>query len=185
MKDAQSPSESSGATIRKAGPNVVPGGSVSGESYTPTLETAGSRSTGTDFSSTGRGHRKRKHGATAPRVRHSCHALFSSCIESLERAIDHDNDFFMRNNALEQMKDTLSELWSVRNKREETFAEIINLLQAVFLGRNVEEFKVDKLISLKRSIEKCRDQSEFDDDFANELTIDLMKDGVDVFRETE
>ncbi|MFO7901633.1 MAG: hypothetical protein R6U98_03140 [Pirellulaceae bacterium] len=118
-------------------------------------------------------------------MKHACHALFTASVDNLDRALDHRANFFLRNNALEQLKDTLSELWKVRSQREEPFAEIVNMLQGVFAQRSVEDFTNDELVVLRSVFLRLRDESVYDDDFANEITVDLLNGGIDAFRELE
>jgi hypothetical protein len=120
-----------------------------------------------------------------PKVKHACYALFSACVDDLDRALDHQGEFFLRNNALEQLKDTLSELWNARSQREEPFAEIVNMLQGVFEQRTVEDFTTAELACLRSVFVRLRDESIYDDDFANDMTVELLNGGVDAFRELE
>ena len=117
--------------------------------------------------------------------KHACYALFSACIDNLDRALEHDEDFFLRNNAIEQLKDTLSELWKVRSQREEQFGELINVLQGTFTQRNVEEFTAEQLDCLRSAFGRLRDEPVYDDDFANAITVELLNGGIDAFRGIE
>lgn len=186
MSDNPIGSESTADIAERVVPYVVSSGSVSGDAYASTLTTSGNRSTGSAELSTPAGPRNRSSVAKpTSKAKHKCYALFSACVDDLARALDHRDDFFLRNNALEQLKDTLSRLWSVRSEREEAFKEIVNLLQGVFAMRSVEDFAAEKLVCLKRVFEQIRDETVFDDDFANEVTVELLKGGIDVFREIE
>jgi hypothetical protein len=162
-------------------------GTASGEKYTPTLSTSGTLSTGSAEQTALRG----RHAASAaphvqPKYKHASHALFVSCLESLDRAIDNSADFFLRNNSLEQLRDTLSELWTMRAHREEDFAELVNMLQGIFLNTSVESFSDVQLHVIRDVFQRlAHEEGTFDDDFANAITMDLLKGGVDVFRELD
>jgi hypothetical protein len=121
----------------------------------------------------------------ASRVQHITRATVSACIDDLDRAIDATTDFFARNNALEQMKAKLAILWNLRGDREEAFAELVNMMQSVFLQRRVEDFSEPQLICLRAALEKVYDEPQIDDDLVNGLTMDLLNGGIDVFREIE
>ncbi len=163
---------------------ITVGGSVSGEHYSPTLQTSGTMSTGsTALHTSARGTRCSPLLEIAPRIKHRIHALLDACITNLDQANDNSEDFFIRNNSLERVRDSLSDLWSIRSKREEQFAEVINMLQSVFLDRPVEDFAERQIDALKCVFVKLRDEPIFDDEVANEVTADLLKGGVDVFRE--
>ncbi len=165
---------------------VVTGGPVSGDAYAPTLVTSGTRATGAASRPALRAGRTCSRApAVLPKVRHRCHALLAACIDNLNRALDHDADFFLRNNALEQVKDSLADLWEIRSKREEQFAEVINMLQGVFVERTVEEFATDQLRCLRSAFDKLCQESVFDDDSINAITIELLNGGLDVFRGIE
>ena len=186
MSDYSIGSESTAGIARRNGPSVVAGGSVSGDAYTSTLTTSGNRSTGAAEPPVSREKRSASRvPKVLPKVKHACYAMFSACVDNLDRALDHHEEFFLRNNSLEQLKDTLSELWSVRTQREEPFAEIVNLLQGIFAQRTVENFTTDDLGCLRSVFVRLRDESVYDDDFANEITIELLIGGIDAFRELE
>ena len=186
MTNDASGSESTGTVARRNAPCVVTGGSVSGDAYTATLATAGSRSTGTAELPSPRGKRSTSPASKVlPKVKHACYALFSTCIENIDRALNHDEDFFLRNNSLEQLKDTLSELWKVRSQREEQFGELINILQGVFVRRNVEDFTTKQLNCLRSVFERLRKEPVYDDHFANAITVELLNGDIDAFRGIE
>lgn len=186
MTDNARGSESTATIARRNGPCVVTGGSVSGDTYTATLATAGSRSTGTAELPLPRGKRSTSQASKVlPKVKHACYALLSTCIENLDRALDHDEDFFLRNNSLEQLKDTLSELWKVRSQREEQFGELINVLQGVFVQRNVEDFTAEQLNCLRSVFGRLREEPVYNDHFANAITLELLNGGIDAFRGIE
>ena len=160
------------------------GGSVSGEHYSSGLETSGMRSTGsTALRTTARSAKSSPFLEIAPRIKHRIHSLFEACITNLDQANDHSEDFFIRNNSLGRVRDSLSDLWNVRSKREEQFAEVINMLQCVFTRRPVEDFSEQQIGAIRCAFVKLQDEPMLDDEVANEVTADLLKGGVDVFRE--
>ena len=160
--------------------------SVSGDTYAPNLTTSGTRSTGAQRVQPELGRKPNaRQPVVAPKVKHACNALFSACIDNLYRALNHAEDFFARNNAVEQLRDALAELWQKRNAREEPFAEIVNLLQGIFVERKVEDFSSEQLSVLRSVFEKLRAEPVLDDDFANGITLDLLNGGIDAFRELE
>ena len=74
----------------------------------------------------------------------------------------------------------------MRANREEGFAELVNALQCVFLDRDVESFDDGQLHTLHDVFERLsHEQDEFSDDFANAITADLIRGGIDVFRELD
>jgi len=115
-------------------------------------------------------------------VKHACYAVFTACIDNLERAVDHGEDFFIRTNSVEQLEDALHELWRVRSQREEQFGEIVNLLQGIFAGRKAEDFSTDQLVCIRSVFGQLREQTAYDDEFANAITLELLNGGLDVFR---
>ena len=166
--------------------SIARGTTPSGDNYAPTLETSGTRSTGSSLQRAVRiADRPSTQHAIEPKVKHKARALFASCIENIERAIDNEADFFLRNNSLEQLKDSLGELWALRDRREAGFAEIVNMLQNILLGRDVEAFTIDQLDVLRSVFTKLHNEAVFDDGLANVVTHDLLKGDVDVFRELD
>lgn len=186
MNSTSTGSESAESVQRPAEPRIVRGGSFSGDAYTPTLTTPGTRSTGETSLEPVRSKRTpARVQKVTPKVKHTCFALFTACIDNIDRALDHNEDLFLRSNALDQLKDTLSELWNVRSKREEQFAEIVNMLQGIFAQRTVEDFTTNELDVLRLMLRQLRDEGVYDDDFVNAITVDLLNGGIDVFREIE
>ena len=162
-------------------------GTASGDKYTPTLSTSGTLSTGSVGQTAQRGRRTVSSTPHVhPKFKHASRALFVSCVESLDRAIDNSADFFLRNNSLEQLKDTLADLWSLRVHREEDFAELVNMFQGVLLGTDVESFTDEQLRAIRTAFHRiAQEEDSFDDDFANAVTLDLLRGGVNVFREID
>jgi len=119
------------------------------------------------------------------KTRLACAAILKSGIEHIEDALDNDSEFFIRNNALEQAKECLAKLWEHRQQREEPFVELVNALQCVFAERDVECFGNGQLAALRDAMQSMLDAGEIDDDFANSVSLQLLKAGIDVFREIE
>lgn len=186
MNETSSGSDRIPPTAGSSGIGISKSGSLSGDNYAPTLETSGTRSTGGTSSKIATNRRQTSRASeVAPKARHKCSLLFSSCVDSLDRALDHEEEFFLRNNALGQLKDALSELWDARADREEAYSEIVNMLQSVFFARNVEDLSTSQLVCLRSVFERSSQQLDFSDDFANQATLELLNGGVDVFRETQ
>ena len=115
MTDESSSPTLSAPILRRPAPPVISSGSVSGEAHAPTLVTSGTHSTGERRKPAQHGKSLRPLSPKVePKVKHACYALFTACIDDLERALDHDSEFFLRNNALEQLKRRLTELWEIR-----------------------------------------------------------------------
>ncbi len=183
MSDDWTGSETTATIARRNVPRVVAGGNVSGDAHTPTLATSGTRSTGVGETDAPRGRRTASRIAKdVPKVKHACYALMTACIDNLDRAVDHGEDFFIRTNSVEQLKDALRELWKFRSQREEQFGEVMNLLQGILAGRSAEDFSSDHLVCMRSVFCQLREEIAFDDDFANAITVELLNGGLDVFR---
>jgi hypothetical protein len=186
MNDDSTGSQSAPTVSPRHDPSIVSSGSVSGDAYAPTLATAGTRSTGATSLQPVRAKRSASQAPkVVPKVKHACYAFFNACRDNLDRALDHDEEFFLRNNALEQVKDTLTELWGVRSQREEQFGEVVNMLQGIFAQRTVEDFTTHELHCLRSVFARLCDEPVYDDDIANEITVELLNGGIDAFREIE
>lgn len=164
---------------------VATGQGQSGDAYTLGLETGGARSTGIASDDRPIAASRPAAKAVAARVIHSCRALFAECVDNLGRAIDCNADFFLRNSAVEHVKDSLGLLWSKRAEREGQFAEIVNALQTTFLNRKVEDFSEVQLQCLLSIFEKLMHENQFDDEFTVSIVTDLLNGDVDVFREID
>jgi hypothetical protein len=167
-------------------PDSISTGSVSGSRHASSLATAGSWATGeaTESLSLSR-HRPLRTGVLKgeAKYRHKARALFEQCLKEIDAAIADENEFFLRNNALENLKDCLSALWAMRQDREEGFAESVNMLQCVLLKRHVEEFENRQLVVLRSAFEKLCSEPVLDDEIVNGITVELLRGGIDVFRE--
>ncbi|HAW32798.1 MAG TPA: hypothetical protein DCY03_32610 [Planctomycetaceae bacterium] len=159
-------------------------GSVSGDAYAPDLITSGNRSTGSNPLTTS--HGVKQYGKTKkvlPKLKHKCFAQLATCVDNLNRAIDNEEEFYVRNNALEQLRKTLAELWEIRSGREENFAAIVNMLQGIFEKKEVEYFTTENLKCLLQVFERFRDEVNYDDNFVGDITITLFNGGIDAFEE--
>lgn len=162
---------------------------ISGEHYSPTLSTSGTRSTGSsghslNISSTPKSSSK-KFKDIEPKVRHKYAAIWNACYDNINRALDNREDFFLRNNAIEQVKESLSELWSFRTEHNQAFAETVNMIQGVLIDRKAEDFSDNQLDTLRSIFDKLSNEPSLDDSLANIISIDLLKGNIDVFREIE
>lgn len=164
--------------------SIAAGASVSGDQYSPTLETSGMRATGASAPRTSRRISAQSSVLPpAPRIKQRIRVTFDRCIDDSKQANDFSADFFLRNNSLARVRDSLADLWDVRSKREEQFSELINMMQGVFANRAVEEFTSEQIDALSSAFGRLRDEPAFNDELANDVTTDLLKGGIDVFRE--
>ena len=186
MRDDSTSSGIASPANGRVNQGVIAGKPASGDAYAPTLVTSGTRATGAASRHALRTRRSLPRiPAVSAKVRHRCHALLAACIDNLNRAVDHDADFFLRNNALEQLKDSLVDLWEIRSDREEQFAEVVNVLQGVFAERNVEDFAHDQLVCLRSVFHRLWQEPVYDDDCINAITTELLNGALDVFRGIE
>ena len=161
---------------------ISKGGHGSGGN-SPTLQTTGGLKTGVFDSGTARRKAERnKVIKIQPRIRQRCRRLFSACLESLEIAIDNPGEFFVRNNAIEQLKESMEELWALGDAREEPFAEAINILQGMLLEKSAEDFDDKEISALKGALLRLHGESVVDENIVTEIVFSLVEDGIDVFR---
>lgn len=159
-------------------------GSVSGELLTPSLDTTCGRATGewetpNEFS---RASGVREPTIAESRVRYQCRTILDACLEDLERARDDADDPVRRSNALAAVKAGLNDLWTVRDKRERPYAEIVNSLQTIFAARGIDEFSDGQLDAVEDALERLRDELVIDDEVAKSIATELLRGGLDVFR---
>jgi hypothetical protein len=162
--------------------------SVSGDRWAPGIETPGSRSTG---------EAKRRSGtvaATKPPVsprRVSDRTLrrrrlyLKACLDELERARKTGEDPVLKGNSLADVRNHLQGLWELveGNPDSEAFEEVINILQIAFCVERPEALALRQLDAIWSVLLKMHDDPDVDDQAANDLTHELIRGGVDVFRE--
>jgi DNA-directed RNA polymerase subunit F len=162
--------------------------SVSGERWVEGIETAGSRSTG-ESRRRSIGALPRKHLLSQRRVptkaiqrRRLCLQL---CIDELERARENSDDPILRANSLAQVRDHLQTLWDLLegDSQSEAFEEMVNVLQVAFCDENLGAITPSQSDAIRSVLVKLHDDPDVDDQAANELTQELIRGGVDVFRE--
>ncbi len=182
MTNDSTASESMSTVRERQGWQVVLG-SVSGGAYAPNLTTSGSNATGANAPSASR-HAMPTTGVVkvSAVARQHCNTMLSACIDDLHRALVDCEEYVLRNNALEQAKERLARLWNIRVQREPQFAEAINMLQLVFADRELDCFDNAQLRALITTFERLRDEPMYDDNFLNEITAELLRSNVDVFR---
>ena len=66
-----------------------------------------------------------------------------------------DEDFMEATSAGVELTDTLSQLWRLRDGREEEFAEIVNMLQLALAKIDFESITVEQCGHLVEIVEKC------------------------------
>lgn len=131
--------------------------------------------------------RRRLAGSPQPklppsRVLHGSYAYLTECLDCLERATGED-DVVLKENALSQFNIALTELWDYHPHREEQFAEAINMLQNIFVGRSLADFDDAQLLAVYDCVRQLREEQVWDDAVLNEITERLLEADIDVFRE--
>lgn len=162
--------------------------SVSGDRWAPGIDTLGSRSTGEAK------RRSAAVSATRPsvssrgipdRAARKRRLYLKACLEDLERARNGDEDPILKGNSLADVKDHLQALWEIveGNPDSEAFEEIVNVLQIAFCVESPEALAPGQLDAIWSVLVKMHHDPDVDDQAANDLTQELIRGGVDVFRE--
>ena len=118
-------------------------------------------------------------------ARKSMRVLLRSCFDSLGRILDNQDDFILKANSFTQFQAYLGDLWGLRSNFGDAFAEIINMLQGLVLGREETCFSQPEVAALQYAMLRLQNTHVIDDRVANEITSDLIKGGLDVFRELD
>ena len=135
---------------------------------------------------TGRRARRARQGDYVPvRVRHKLRALVDSCLDGIDRVIDTVQEPILRANSYNQLKRSLAGLWQLRNWMTEDFGEIVNMIEMLLVEREATHFSELQFETIRSVLLQVRDAESFDEDFANKLTVELMRGGLDAFREIE
>ena len=179
-----------GVSFERQVPAQVPlaSESVSGDRWAPGIETPGSRSTGET--------RRRSDGVPAARRPGSSRRIperalrkrrlyLSACLDELERVRNGGEDAILKGNSLADAKNHLQSLWELveGNADSQAFEEMINLLQVAVSVESPEALMPNQLGAICSVLVKMNEDPDVNDQAANDLTQELIKGGVDVFRE--
>jgi hypothetical protein len=112
------------------------------------------------------------------------------CLKACLTAFDtvkNSDDPILKDNAINEMKNHLQALWEQveGNSDSEAFEEMINVLQIALCTDNNEFFTPNRLEAIHSVLVTLYDEPDLDDQVANDLTQDLIRGGIDVFREIE
>src|SRR5208337_2881091 len=110
-----------------------------------------------------------------------------ACLDELERIRICGEDPILKGNSLADAKNHLQALWELveGNPDSEAFEEMINVLQIALSVENPEVLSPSQLDAIWSVVVKMNDDPDVGDQAANDLTQELIKGGVDVFREIE
>ncbi len=171
-----------------AAPVAIEFESVSGDRSAPGLETVGSRSTGAS--------RRRSSDASVSAPLGVPHSIpqralkkrrlyLQACRDALESLRVVGDDPIHKANALAEIRHQLRSLWELLegNPDSEPFEEIVNVLQVAFCDSAAESFGPDQLDAISSVLSKLHDDPDLGDQAAKDIALDLMRSGIDVFRE--
>ncbi len=179
-----------GASFERQVPFPVPldYGSRSGDRRAPGLETPGSRSTGEA--------RDRSTGVPTAKLRVSPRRVpdralrkrrpyLKACLDELERIRNCGDDPILKGNSLADAKNHLQALWELveGNPDSQAFEEMINVLQVALSVESPDALAPSQLQAICSVLVKMNDDPDVADQAANDLTEELIRGGVDVFRE--
>jgi hypothetical protein len=174
----------SGRTSRYQG---LGNGSRSGGAGAPGLETMGSRSTGERRPEAMIKPRTSSHAfrRIPPKVLQWRRVCLKACLTELDRIASLDDDRMGKSNCLADIQKHLQSLWeAVENDTEsKAFEEMVNILQIAFWDDDPAVLGALQLETLRLVISKLHDDPDVDDSLANALTEQLIRGGIDVFRE--
>ena len=162
--------------------------SVSGDPCAPGTETPGGRSTGEG----GRrfvGMPGSKPPVSSRRVPDRTvrrrRLYLKACLDELERVRNSGGDPVFKGNSLADVRNHLQALWVEveGSPQSEAFEEMINVLQIAISVDSPEVITPRQVDAIWSVLAKMHDDPDLDDRAANDLTQELIKGGVDVFRE--
>ncbi len=161
---------------------------VSGDRWAPGIETAGDRSTGANRRAVSQ---RFPPGPTGPARRvsdrcvHRRRSRLNACIEEIAACRDSRDDPIASDNCLSHLREHLQSLWCdvEGNPESEAFEEMVNVLQVAMVDMTVEGLVAPRGETIESVLRKLRDDPDLDDVTANELTQELIRGGIDVFRE--
>ena len=108
-----------------------------------------------------------------------------ACLDELERARDNSGDLILESNSLADARRHLAALWSQveGNPASAAFEEMVNVLQVALCPEGSDTLEPRQLDTIQSVIAKMHDDPDLDDQMANDLTSELIRGGIDVFRE--
>ena len=162
-------------------------GSRSGGTGAPGLETTGSRSTG----------ERAPEAMTKPRTGSQAfrripakvlqwrRVCLNACLTELDRIASLDDDPMGKSNCLADIQRHLGSLWDAveGDTESKAFEEMVNVLQVAFVDDDPVALDTPQLEALRLVMTRLHEDPDVDDSLANDLTDQLMRGGVDVFRE--
>lgn len=162
--------------------------SVSGERLAPGIVTLGSQLTAADGrrGSTGPSARPsdslRRIPEREERKRRRC---LKACLEDLGRALSSTGDPVLKANSLADVRRHLQALWEMveGSPSSEAFEEVVNMLQIALCVEEPEALLPRQLDAIASVLRKMHDDPDVDDQTANDMTQELIRGGIDVFRE--
>jgi hypothetical protein len=97
------------------------------------------------------------------------------------------DDPILKGNSLADATNHLQALWELveGNADSQAFEETINVLQVALSVESPEALTPSQLDAIASVLAKMNDDPDVDDQAANDLTRELIKGGVNVFREIE
>jgi hypothetical protein len=109
----------------------------------------------------------------------------NACLDELERVRNAGDDPILKGNSLAEAKNHLQALWELveGNPDAQAFEEMINVLQVALFVESPQALSPSQLGAVCSVLAKINDEPDVDDQAANDLTQELIKGGVDVFRE--
>jgi len=162
--------------------------SVSGDRWAPGIETPGSRCTG----------EARRRAVSEPAAKPAIPSrrtpdravrkrrpYLKACLDDLERVRNGQEDPILRGNSLADVKNHLQALWELveGSPESEAFEEMVNVLQVALCVESPEALTPGQLEGVRSVLVKMHEDPDVDDQTANDLTQELIRSGVDVFRE--
>ena len=101
---------------------------------------------------------------------------------NLSSALDED-DAILRSNSINAVRQTLAQLWAMRKQREEPFGDVINDLQTYLDETPDDELPNKRLVVLDNALERLTNEQVVDDHVAAEITLLMLRGGVNVFQD--
>jgi hypothetical protein len=161
-------------------------GSRSGGTGAPNIETAGSRSTGEKrHNETPRVTNASRLRRMAARTLHRRRASLGTCLTDLDRIQNLGDDPIAKSNYIADIQKHLRSLWDdvEGDSDSEGFEEIVNALRVAFADDDPRSLSEDQLGALRSAIIAVYEEPDVDDALANDLSAELLRHGIDIFRE--
>lgn len=107
---------------------------------------------------------------------------FNKCLDAIERSIENKDDIIGKANAINEIRDSLEQLWQERINREDQFGDIINIIQGVLHREQAENITIKHLLVISKVLKNISNISKLTNSDQRDALKMMADVGVDIFK---